>query len=234
MNKIVVKLGGSLISTSDQNLIDFEYLDNLKKIIIEYSQKYNYQFALVVGGGFICRKYQNLFPAGKKISDVSLDWVGIATINLNAEMMRSYFEDIAEDWVLRYKEYFSIKKLEFSKVVMVCAANEPGHSSDLDVVNAANLIGSKEVFRLTDIDGIYNKDPDKFPDAKRIETLTWKEYFSVLGITEFTPGGHYPIDPIAAREAEKSDILFKVMDGKDLDNFRKALDKEEFEGTIVK
>ncbi len=230
MKKVVIKLGGSLISLSDDRLIDFNYLENLKKVLLEFEDT---QFAVVIGGGYLCRKYQKFVGKENNLSDRSLDWLGIATINLNAECVKCLWEDITEDEVIKYHEYDESYDIEFNKKVLVGAANSPGHSSDTDAVVMADKIGTQEIYRLTDVEAIYTKDPEEHPEAEILTNLTWDEYFEVLGIKEFTPGGHYPIDPIAAREAKSLGQTFKVMGGRNLDNFRESLLGNSFKGTTV-
>lgn len=230
MKKVVVKLGGSLVSLSDDKLVDFDYLNKLKEVILEFE---DIQFAIVIGGGYLCRKYQKFVGKENGLSPRSLDWLGIATINLNAESIKCLWEDITEDEVIKYHEYDGSSSIDFHKKVLIGAANSPGHSSDLDTVIMAQKIGTKDIFRLTDVDAIYTKDPEEHPEAEILPALTWDEYFEVLGIKEFTPGGHYPIDPVAAQQAKTFGQTFKVMDGQNLDNFREALMGNSFKGTTV-
>ena len=233
MKKVVIKLGGSLVSLSDDNLVNYEYLAKLKSLLEKFI-KQDYQFAISIGGGYLCRKYQKMASQNiENISNRDLDWIGVATINLNAEMLRSFLGDMCEEKIIKYDDYKSDLPIEMEKPVIICAAEEPGHSSDVDAVKIANRVGASVLYRLTDVDAIYTSDPDKDPNAQALKNLTWQEYYKILGIEEFTPGGHYPIDPVAARMAEQSELSFYVMSGNDLENVENALTGEKFEGSIV-
>jgi len=229
---IVIKLGGSVFSKSDDKLIDYVFLKKFRKSLDKYINK-NYRFAIIVGGGWLCRKYQKMAKDYNAINKNDLDWIGIGAINLNAEMIRTLWSDVSDSKVIRYKDYDEINSIKLSKPILLCAAGKPGHSSDVDAVLIAKMINSKNIIRLTDVDGIYANDPDKNPNAKKFDKLSWDEYFKVLGIKEFTPGGHYPIDPIAANKAQQLGINFYVIDGTKLTNFEKVLDNKKFYGTIV-
>lgn len=233
MKKIVIKLGGSLVSLSDTNMVNYEYLSKLKTLLNKFIEK-DYQFAISIGGGYLCRKYQKLAKENiPNISNRDLDWIGVATINLNAEMLRTYLGDLVQESIIKYDDFKSDDHINMDKPVVICAAEEPGHSSDVDAVKIAQRVGADILYRLTDVDAIYSSDPNKNPDAKKISNLSWQEYYQVLGIKEFTPGGHYPIDPVAARMAEESKISFYVMGGQDIENVEKALLGEKFDGSIV-
>lgn len=230
---IVIKLGGSLISTGQDKLIDYDYLSQFKNVLIPYIEK-GYKFAVILGGGYICRIYQNLakeFVAN--IPPVELDWIGCAVNNLNAEMVRTFFGEIAESYVVRYKDFQDSELFNITKGILVCAAEAPGHSSDVDAVQVAIKVGAHKVFRLTDVDAIYDKDPNINPDAIKKDKLSWDEYFNIIGTREFIPGGHYPIDPVAAGISQKQNIDFCLMSGNDMKNFDTALQEDSFRGSIV-
>mgnify|MGYP001568336868 CR=1 FL=1 len=82
---VILSLGGSLIAP-DQVDITF-----LKKFRVLINKKNGTRFIIVCGGGMTCRRYQN---AAKKLGvkeHVELDWIGIKTTRLNAELVRTLF-----------------------------------------------------------------------------------------------------------------------------------------------
>ena len=67
---------------------------------------------------------------------------------------------------------------------------KPGFSTDLDAVLIAKQLNSKKIINLSNIDYAYDKDPNKFIDAKKIESITWKEYRELIpseGTLDFRP-----------------------------------------------
>jgi uridylate kinase len=62
--------------------------------------------------------------------------------------------------------------------------------------------------------------------------MTWKEFRAMVG-DEWTPSMNTPFDPIAAKLAQKEGQTVLVMDGKNLENFEKALNEGDFFGTVI-
>ncbi len=246
---IVLNIGGSILSLSDEVLFDFKKANEIKNALLPLVQE-GYKFILPVGGGYICRKYQNLLRENS-INDVNVDYAGIAAINLNAVMLRSVFGDLAEEKILRYEDFDSDEELSFEKsdregavpdprlqfmknFVISAAGSKVGRSSDWDTVHLAVRAKADKVLSLSNIDGVYTADPKKDPTAKRLDSLTWVEYKNIIGNpTEFEPGGHYPIDVVAANLAQENKISFCLLDRNDLGNLVKAIKGENFVGTTI-
>jgi uridylate kinase len=221
---VVISLGGSLIVPDN---IDINFLKDFKELILSQVEK-GKKFVIVTGGGKICRRYND---AVKQISDVSntdLDWLGIASLKLNAELIRVIFNEQAEEKVIsNISQDFS-----FDKPIVVGSAYEPGHSTDWDTVQGAKRIGAKKIINLCDIDYVYDSDPKKNPNAKKIKKISWKEYRKLIP-SEWNPGLNSPFDPVASKIAEESGIEVIIMNGKPINNLRKCLNGEKFQGTII-
>lgn len=220
----VISLGGSLIVP---NNIDSKFLKQFKKIILEYIKKGN-KVIIVCGGGNTCRDY---YKAAKKISNIAqnqLDWVGVMTTRLNAELIRVIFGNKTH----KKTEYDPKKRYNFKKI-LILGGDKPGASSDLDTVEIALQHKAKEIINLTDIDYVYDKNPLKYKNAKALKHLTWKEYKKIIG-NKWVSGSHTPFDPIASKKAMQSKIKVIIINGKDLNNLKKVLyDKPKFKGTII-
>ncbi len=204
---IVISLGGSLI-VPDQ--IDIDFLKDFKSLILSYVAK-GKKFLIITGGGKICRRYQD---AAKKISsptDFELDMIGIRALNLNSELVRVLFKE--------------------SENIEIFGAEKPGSSTDLGAVLLAKKNKTKVVINLSNIDYVYDKDPRKYSDAKKIEKISWSEYRAM--IPEYSPGLNSPFDPIASKEAEESGLEVVIMNGKNLKNLEKYLAREKFMGTVI-
>lgn len=85
---------------------------------------------------------------------------------------------------------------------------------------------------MTNIDKVYDKDPKKFPDAKPIDTISWKSYRAMAGNT-WVPGMNLPFDPIASKLAAELGVTVRILNGKNLDNLARALDGKKFLGTTI-
>ncbi|HEY4494209.1 MAG TPA: UMP kinase [Candidatus Paceibacterota bacterium] len=220
---IVISLGGSLI-VPDQ--VDTEFLKEFKSLILSHVEK-GKRFAIICGGGRTCRKYQNAAKEATETTNEDLDWIGIATNNLNAELLRVVFKDLAHTKVI----YDLASPLPDSKII-IGGAYEPGHSSDMDAVLAANTLGAKKIINLSNADHVYDSDPRTNPNAKKFDQISWKEYRSIIP-TEWTSGLHTPFDPIASKLAEENGIEVVIMNGRPIDNLVNYLNGEKFVGTTI-
>lgn len=220
---IVMSLGGSVIVPDS---IDIGFLKDFKKTIEKYVGK-GYKFAIYCGGGKIARDYQKAASGIAKLSNRELDWIGIHATVLNAEFVRSLFGNLAEELIARDPT----QKIIFNKKALIAAGWKPGWSTDYDVVLLAKNLGAEMVINMSNVDYIYDKDPTKHKDAKKIEKISWKDYRKISG-DKWEAGLNVPFDPIAAKEAEKSKIKVTII-GKNLENFEKVLDGKEFKGTLI-
>ncbi|MDO8740049.1 MAG: UMP kinase [Candidatus Woesearchaeota archaeon] len=224
MKTTVVSLGGSLIVPDS---IDVGFLKNFRALVLGFIKKNN-KIIIVCGGGNVNKKYNTAAKQITDIDDDDLDWLGIACTKLNAELVRCIFSDHAYEKVVNNPT----EKIKTNKRIIVASGWEPGHSSDYDSVLLAKNFGSKTIINLTNIDYVYDKDPTKFPDAKPIKEMTWKDYRKIVG-DKWTPRLNAPFDPIASKEAERLGIKVMIANGKNLDNLKNILDEKEFIGTLI-
>ncbi len=223
-NPTIISLGGSLIVPDE---IDVPFVSAFKQLI-EKEVASDKSFILITGGGKICRRYQK---AGTEISGLSneeLDWLGIHVTRLNAEFMRIVFGSAAHpNIIIDPTTGGSIKES-----LAIGAGWKPGWSTDFVAVLMAKTLGAKRIVNLSNIDYAYDKDPNKYPDAKKIEKISWKEFREIIP-AEWSPGVNTPFDPIAAREAEELGIEVAIMNGKNLANLESYLNGRVFQGTVI-
>jgi len=222
---IVISLGGSLIVPDN---IDIEFLKAFKALILAHVTK-GKKFVIITGGGKICRKYQNVARELANPSTEDLDWIGIASLKLNAELLRVIFGDYAHDRVIsNLSTHFS-----FERPVVIGSAYEPGHSTDWDTVLAAKNIGAKKIINLSNIDYVYDSNPKENPNAKKIEKISWADYRKIIP-KEWISGLNSPFDPTASEMAQKEEIEVDILNGKNISNLEKCLSGETFIGTKIK
>ena len=219
----VLSLGGSLIFPQD---LDKKFLNDFRKFMESYVKK-NYKFVIVCGGGKLARNLQEAASGEKKLSNQELDWIGIYATKISAHIVKSMFAEIANDKVVSDPT----QKLKFEKGIIVASGWKPGWSTDYDAVLLAKNVGSKEVINMSNVEYVYSKDPRKNKDAKKIEKMGWSEYRKMSG-DKWTAGLNLPFDPIAAKEAQKSDIKVNII-GKGLNNLKNLLAGREFNGTVI-
>ncbi len=225
----ILSVGGSLIIPN--GIVDTKFLSEFNTFIRKQVSEKKRRFFIVVGGGSIAAKYIDAAKEirGKDLSDADKDWLGIHATRLNAQLVRTVFQDIADARVIKHYEII----LKITHPVAVAAGWKPGWSTDYDAVTLCADYGVREVINLTNIDKVYDKDPNKFTDAKPMDEITWKKYRALVGDT-WSPRMSAPFDPIASKLAQELGITVKILNGKNLENLGKALDEKPFFGTTIR
>lgn len=228
-NRIVVSVGGSLIHP--QEGVSVSFLKKLNSFIrSEIKEDPSLQFFLVVGGGKIARNYRD---AGRdvvehELSADDLDWLGIHATKLNAHLVRTILRDISHPYVI--KHYEIIRKVD--EPVVVAAGWKPGWSTDFCNTIICEDYKAKTILNLSNISGVFDKDPRVYKDAKQFDHLTWSEFRKIVG-DKWTPGMNAPFDPVAARRAQELGLKVVVVKGDDFVNIKKYLEGEKFVGTVI-
>lgn len=224
---IVLSIGGSLLVSPSG--INTKFLKELNIFVRKYIKR-GKRFFLVAGGGVTARIYRDagkIVVGGMTIDD--LDWLGIHATRLNAHLLRTIFEDIAHPRII---ENYDKKLRNWKEPLVIGAGWKPGWSTDYDAVVLARDYGANLIINLSNINCVYDKDPNKYKDAVAIEKLTWRELEKIVG-TEWTPGINAPFDPIAAQLARRIKLTVIVAHGEDIQNLEKIIEGDAFEGTVI-
>lgn len=227
-DKIVMSIGGSLIVPNGG--IDTQFLKKLNDFIRKQLASHpDRQFFLVIGGGGTARHYRD---AGKevigKLTSEDLDWLGIHSTRLNAHLIRTIFHDIAHPHII---EHYEIIRKAVEPVV-VASGWKPGWSTDFDAVMLCEDYDVRTILNLSNIEKVYTTDPNKDPEAKPIDAMTWEEFRQLVG-DDWKPGMNAPFDPIASRKAQELGVKVLVLNGNNFENVEHALDGKEFVGTTI-
>lgn len=226
-NTTVISLGGSLIVPGE---IDWEFVKAFKELIERQIEK-GRKFVIITGGGKTARKYQDGASKIANLDDEDRDWIGIHSTRLNAHLIRTIFRDHAHPRI--NKNPYDLEDFYASdKPILVAAGWRPGNSTDLIAVMIAKDLGIKRIANLSNIDYAYDKDPKEFPDAQKIEKISWPDFRKIVG-DEWDPGMNAPFDPVASKLAEKENIEVAIMNGKNLKNLEDYLEGKGFVGTII-
>lgn len=220
---IIMSLGGSLIVPLD---IDVEFLKKFKILIEKYISK-GYRFVIFCGGGKVARNYQVAVNEITTVNNSDLDWIGIHATRLNALLLKKIFKEHSEKKII----IDPTEEIKFEKNVLIGAGWKPGWSTDYDAVLIGKNLGFKEIINLSNIDHVYDKDPNKHTDARKHDNMTWEHYRSLID-TDWSAGLNSPFDPIASKVADEENMKVIIM-GKDLDNLENYLEGREFKGTVL-
>jgi len=220
---IIISLGGSLVAPGE---IDAGFLKNFRHSVVKYLN--SKKFFIFVGGGKVARSYQKaLLEFGA--DNAERDWIGINISRLNAEIVKQVF--IKDSYLKVITD--PTKKVNTKKDILIAAGWKPGWSTDYCSVIMAKNSGIKTIVNLTNIDYVYDKDPRKFPTAKQIKEINWREFRKIVG-DKWSPGLSMPFDPRASKIADVLKIKVVIINGKNLERLEDFLNNKPFIGTIIK
>jgi len=225
MEPVVLSLGGSVL-IKDQD--DAKYIKELAKVLIEVSE-YR-KLYVVTGGGRIARFYIN---SGRELGadETSLDEMGIEVTRLNARLLMIALGDHATH--IPSKSYDEAVNAAKTHSIVVMGGVSPGITTDAVSALLAERAKAKWLVNATSVDGAYTADPKKDLTAKRLPKLAYKELISLVGGTPSGAGPNIVFDPMGAKVIERSRIALAIVDGRDLQNLKNALEGKQFKGTLV-
>jgi len=223
MEKIVISIGGSVLISEEANNTFFE---DFKKLIKKTSKKN--RIYLVVGGGKTARNYIQL-GRNLNLTEEKLDEIGIEITRVNASLLSNILGFSNDTIPCTTDEAKNMKK-----PVVIMGGTTPGHSTDMV---AAELAEKTEALRLiiaTNVDGVYDKDPNKYKNAKQIKEISVKKLIDQHGTKWDSAGKNVVIDGPALKIIERSRIPTYVLNGKKLGQLEKAINNKSFNGTRIK
>jgi len=181
-NRVLIKFSGEALANEDGFGIDTKVLKYLADEI-KLLKDAGYEIAIVIGGGNFIRGVS----AAKDgvIKRTSGDYMGMMATVINAVAMQEALEhdgisarvqsaikmeQIAESFIVRK----AIRHLEKDRVVIFAAGTgNPFFTTDTAGVLRASEIRANYIIKATKVDGVYDKDPKKYNDAKLLEELSY-------------------------------------------------------------
>ena len=204
--KIVFALGGSVLMPKEGASVDKikEYADVFKKI-----KDKNNEICIVVGGGNTARNYISV--AREFANESFCDEIGILATRMNSMLLISALNNYA---VKKVPENFKDAEiiLNLNKIV-VMGGTHPAHTTDAVAASLAEYIDADMLVVATNVDGVYDKDPRKYADAKKIKELTTKELLNITGSASIEAGSSTIIDPLASKIIDRAKLKTIVIEG---------------------
>ena len=152
------------------------------------------EICMVIGGGNIFRGLQG---SAEGMERTTADYMGMLATVMNALAMQSALEDlgvftrvisaIPMDQVCEpYIRRRAVRHLEKSRVCIFAAGTgNPYFTTDTAATLRANEMACEAIFKGTKVDGVYDKDPEKFSDARRFDTVSYDEVLTQhLGVMD--------------------------------------------------
>lgn len=223
MQTIVLSLGGSVILSND---INEAFLRKISSLLNKLSHQY--KIFIVAGGGNIARRYIKL---GRElgIDEKKLDEIGVAITRVNAKLLATII-DRADKRIPKTTD--EAKRINESIVVM--GGTTPGHSTDMVAMELAEKVQADRVIIATNVDGIYNKDPHKYSDARQLKEVTIEYLIAEYGTKWTSAGNNIVIDGPSLNIIKRSKIPVVVVNGKRINQLEKAFRNQQFDGTKIK
>ena len=184
MNKrILLKLSGEALMGGSPFGIDVATISSIAKEVKKV-HKLGYQICIIIGGGNI---FRGIKGASEGIDRSTSDYMGMLATVMNALSFQSCLEKIniptrvqsaitmaqvAEPYIKRK----AVRHLEKKRIVIFAAGTgNPFFSTDTAASLRASEMNCSLIIKATKVDGIYNKDPNKFKDAKLLKKITYNE-----------------------------------------------------------
>ncbi|NPB08056.1 MAG: UMP kinase [Aquificae bacterium] len=231
--RILLKLSGEAFAGELGYGIDASFLEYISHEI-KSVYELGVQIAIVIGGGNIFRGFQ-----GKDIGidRATADYMGMLATVINALALQSALENhtgiptrvlsaiemrqIAEPYIRRR----AIRHLEKGRIVIFGGGTgNPFFSTDTAAALRAAEIGAEVLLKATKVGGIYDKDPELFPDAVLIREITYLEVIN---------RGLKVMDHTALTLCKENNIPIIVFNIREKGNLRRVVLGEEV-GSVVR
>jgi uridylate kinase len=225
--RILLKLSGEALMGDRSSGIDperlAEYASEIKNIVDK-----GIEVAIVIGGGNI---FRGVAGASNGIDRVQGDYMGMLATAINGLALQSAIEaagiktrlltaikmeQVAEPFIKRR----AVRHLEKGRVVIFgCGTGNPYFTTDTAAVLRAIEIDAEVILKGTRVDGIYSSDPEKNKDAKKFESITYKDVMNkglkVMDMTAFALSQENNL-PIVVFDMNTKGNLEKVISGENI------------------
>ncbi|AZR72373.1 UMP kinase [Anoxybacter fermentans] len=231
--RVILKLSGEALAGNRGYGIDPEFIAEIAREIKNIVEETKVEMAIVVGGGNI---FRGIAGAAKGMDRGTADYMGMLATVINSLALQDAIEQegldtrvltaiemrqIAEPYIRRR----AIRHLEKGRVVIFASGTgNPFFSTDTTAALRAAEIGADAILMAKNVDGVYDSDPEKNPNAVKFKELT---YIEVL------KRGLKVMDSTAISLCMDNKIPILVFGLKEIGNIKRAIMGEEV-GTIVR
>ena len=199
--RIVIKLSGRIFGMDNVKVLkDYaSFLVKISKIC---------QPIVVTGGGNIARHYIS-HARSSGADESTLDELGIEISRLNAKLLI---------YALKNKAYShppttlqEVKHAVDDGLIVVTGGLHPGQSTNGTAALIAEKIKAEQFLNATDVDGVYDRDPNKYKRAKQFKRIELKNLKNMLVHEDSIAGGYDLMDIVALKIIERSKIKTRIL-----------------------
>ena len=223
--RILLKISGEALAGEKGYGIHNSVLNHISNEIKKV-HSLGVEIAVVIGGGNIFRGIEG---TNLGVDRATGDYMGMLATIINSLALQNALEkagmdtrvqtaieirEIAEPYIRRR----AIRHLEKGRIVIFAGGTgNPFFTTDTAAALRAIEIEANILLKATNVDGIYDKDPNKFPDAKKFESLSFKEAYEknlkIMDLTAFSLCKDNNI-PIIVFNLFEKDNLIKIIENK--------------------
>jgi uridylate kinase len=222
--RVVLRIGGSVVASPINVELMGKYADMVRKL-----ERENHALIVVVGGGALAREFIAVAKS-LGLDTQAQDEVAISVSRLFAELFLKALGGVACK-----KVAFTLDEAEecLNKGrIVVMGGLKPGITTDSVAALVAERVNSRLLIKGTDQNGIYDKDPRKYPSAVKLNRLTFDDLQHVFSESHHKAGMHQIVDPEAVKVLKRSCIKLIVVDGFNPQNILDAINGADI-GTVV-
>jgi uridylate kinase len=229
--KILLKFSGEALAGKSELVIDPQIINRL---ILEVGSLVTsgIQVGIVIGGGNLFRGQDH---SSLGISRITADHMGMLGTVINALALRDAFENAGFQCIVMsafqmlgitdtYDRRKALKKLQKGTIVIFAGGTgNPLLTTDSAASLRAIEIGADVLIKATNVDGVYDRDPNKYSDAKLYQKLSFQEALErelgIMDLAAFCQCRDHNMK-IVVFNCNKPGLLQKIVKG-------------EVEGTVV-
>lgn len=225
MERIILKISGEALK-SEEELVSKKSLDTILNSI-NIIRNRGYKVGIVVGGGNILRGREH-----EDMDVINRDTIGMLGTVINAIFIKDYLVKNNFNAVVStpfsfpnlIPDYSNEELKEKDIVIFGGGTGMSGYSTDSGTITAKEMMDADMIIKLTNVDGVYDKDPHKYNDAIKFAHLSYDEVLDKeLNV----------MDLFAISKCKEYNTKLLVIEFSHPEEIDKYFDGLDFNGTII-
>ncbi|MFW6321102.1 MAG: UMP kinase [Halohasta sp.] len=223
--RVVISIGGSVLAPE----LDADRVASHAEVIESLAAD-GHELGVVVGGGGVARDY---ITTARKLgaNEVQLDQLGIDVTRINARLLISALGPDAKP--APATDYDAAGDALRRGDISVMGGITPGQTTDAVAAAFAEYVGADLLVYATNTDGVYDADPEADPEAIKYTTMSPTELVDLIVPMSRDAGASAPVDILAAKLIERSEMRTIVLNGSEPSNVESAVLRGDHTGTDV-
>ncbi|OLS33234.1 MAG: Uridylate kinase [Candidatus Heimdallarchaeota archaeon AB_125] len=227
MKKIVIKFGGSVLY-KEEMILNVEKINEIVDTIITLHDA-GHKVAIVVGGGKLARI---IIQASDVLGHVTTfkDILAVESTRIHALLVIASLKNRA--YLLVPRSFEEVGKALSSGKIVVTGGLQPGQSTNAVASLVAEYWGADLLINLTNVDKVYDKDPNQYDDAKPLDEISADKLLEIISQQDEEPGKYALFDRVGCEIVKRSALRLIFINGSEPKNILRIVNGEKI-GTIV-